>query len=783
MTRGIGLCLLLVACLAVLAEPVTGQARRREPPPRPAGVEPLGEPLSYNGEFVEVSHSHTLRNRYASKDFLKDLDFYYGRAVQAAQGRTPGTLRLRQVFIKEFHLTGGNGEATAKIPDSYITAAGEFQDIFGKTVFAYSNGALRVQWLKPVVIEKIDYDLNRDNLGDRWWFRPKFAESQILPHLADMKENDVDILMFYLHKAVRKDDGREMWPAYGGMAWGTEQILGARVVTLNDHEIARSTHELGHLWYDTIIQETENLTITRNHGMVDAGYLADDLWPANVKVGSLDLGPVMAHYRDIMRYFYTRDMWERWRIRPPHNLPRESFTGRPYRWAEVKSDYWYKMPILRRDELRQLTGLPDLTINAGEAFVIFDPNGRQDVQSPLLQSPVQSDLALNNAVNLKAESAAVLKTRTGTWLFVRPPVADVYVDMLAVRGQPASPLPVYGTVLEDQKALIVVRAPDGDLPADELGFFRPPAVTIRATGLAAASAEQFRTQLSLNFIAPPGRVVRYTLDDTAPTADSPIGRGTVVLKQSAVVRAQAFDSQGRPVGGEARRRYVHQPIEADIRGVVGSAPPYTVAPQAQVTLKAAPRLKIHYTLDGMTPTPDSPRYESPLAIRHDAILTAQAFDPAGQPVGDAWSAGFVDRGYEKTLTTDKPVTFSDYEAVNNPLAAVDGFADREIGWWSKPAPTWMTVDLQELHKVDRVNLVTYWDGSRYYQYTIELSTDGQTWTRVVDASANVTKATRQGYTHQFEPTAARYIRVNMLKNSANPGLHVVELRAYAAKER
>jgi hypothetical protein len=133
------------------------------------------------------------------------------------------------------------------------------------------------------------------------------------------------------------------------------------------------------------------------------------------------------------------------------------------------------------------------------------------------------------------------------------------------------------------------------------------------------------------------------------------------------------------------------------------------------------------------------------------------------------------------MTTETPITYNDSEPSHAPEAVVDGFVDRENGWWSKPAPTWLQVDLQGEYKVDKVNVVTYWDGGRYYQYTVELSTDGKAWKKVVDASANTTAATKQGYVHQFEPTPAKYLRLTMLKNSANEGLHVVELRAYEAK--
>ena len=39
---------------------------------------------------------------------------------------------------------------------------------------------------------------------------------------------------------------------------------------------------------------------------------------------------------------------------------------------------------------------------------------------------------------------------------------------------------------------------------------------------------------------------------------------------------------------------------------------------------------------------------------------------------------------------------------------------------------------------------------------------------------------QQGYTHKFAATKARYVKVNMLKNSDNPAVHLVEVRAFEA---
>ncbi|MCY2925280.1 MAG: discoidin domain-containing protein, partial [Planctomycetota bacterium] len=98
-----------------------------------------------------------------------------------------------------------------------------------------------------------------------------------------------------------------------------------------------------------------------------------------------------------------------------------------------------------------------------------------------------------------------------------------------------------------------------------------------------------------------------------------------------------------------------------------------------------------------------------------------------------------------------------------------------------PPPQWLEVDLEKVFTLGEIDLYTYFGDGRYYQYVIEVSTDEKTWTKVADGSANTAPATAKGYRHAISPTKARYIRTTMLKNSANQGQHVVELRAYEAK--
>jgi hypothetical protein len=51
----------------------------------------------------------------------------------------------------------------------------------------------------------------------------------------------------------------------------------------------------------------------------------------------------------------------------------------------------------------------------------------------------------------------------------------------------------------------------------------------------------------------------------------------------------------------------------------------------------------------------------------------------------------------------------------------------------------------------------------------------------MDLADNKARATAAGYSAKFPKIDARYVRVNMLKNSDNPYVHIVELIINEAK--
>jgi hexosaminidase len=177
---------------------------------------------------------------------------------------------------------------------------------------------------------------------------------------------------------------------------------------------------------------------------------------------------------------------------------------------------------------------------------------------------------------------------------------------------------------------------------------------------------------------------------------------------------------------------------------------------------------VRYTIDNGDPITYTTPFETPFGS--DLGITTST------------SSGRASRvtHYRYSLTTGQKVTASKNSASG--AYAVDGKVFGNSYWEANHAPQWLMVTLASVSEVSSADLVSYWDGGRYYQYRIEVSMDAENWTEVVDMSENTSVATQKGYHHDFKAIPCRYVRVTMLKNSANPGLHIVEFHVVGPKD-
>ena len=134
------------------------------------------------------------------------------------------------------------------------------------------------------------------------------------------------------------------------------------------------------------------------------------------------------------------------------------------------------------------------------------------------------------------------------------------------------------------------------------------------------------------------------------------------------------------------------------------------------------------------------------------------------------------------IAVGKTVTASAALRAYRPELAVDGDCDNlQSSWQCDPYPAWLKIDLGKSARLNRIHVFPYWGSGRFYRYTVEVSENGETWRRVADMSTNNKPANPRGDEHRFDAITARYVRVNMLHHSLNRGVHLVEVRVFAAK--
>ncbi len=135
----------------------------------------------------------------------------------------------------------------------------------------------------------------------------------------------------------------------------------------------------------------------------------------------------------------------------------------------------------------------------------------------------------------------------------------------------------------------------------------------------------------------------------------------------------------------------------------------------------------------------------------------------------------VNVALNKPVTTDVPT-----ESNHVPANLVDGTL--ENAWYGGASPARAVIDLGSEIALDTMHVTFYSADNRTYTFTLELSRDGKTWQQVTGNEADPKPATAEGLRTTFTPTVARYARLNVLKNSANPSVHVLELQLFSAAQ-
>jgi hypothetical protein len=138
--------------------------------------------------------------------------------------------------------------------------------------------------------------------------------------------------------------------------------------------------------------------------------------------------------------------------------------------------------------------------------------------------------------------------------------------------------------------------------------------------------QAFRDSIRVELATPARNAgIRYTLDGSEPTAASQVYLGPLVLRATATLKAVTWVEGLRP-SRVLEQRYILLPdtLSAVLQPVAAPAPAAFADSMVVALSSPTPQARIHYTLDGSTPSAMSALYEAPLVLRATTTLRAVA---------------------------------------------------------------------------------------------------------------------------------------------------------------
>ena len=92
----------------------------------------------------------------------------------------------------------------------------------------------------------------------------------------------------------------------------------------------------------------------------------------------------------------------------------------------------------------------------------------------------------------------------------------------------------------------------------------------------------------------------------------------------------------------------------------------------------------------------------------------------------------------------------------------------------------VVIDLGKVYDLEQINVFTYYDGSRYYQYKILVSEDLMNW-KEIGKKESKDVATEKGDSYLFQSCQARYVKI-LFTGSNQVARHLIEVEAFARVE-
>lgn len=102
-------------------------------------------------------------------------------------------------------------------------------------------------------------------------------------------------------------------------------------------------------------------------------------------------------------------------------------------------------------------------------------------------------------------------------------------------------------------------------------------------------------------------------------------------------------------------------------------------------------------------------------------------------------------------------------------------------WDGGAAPGDAIIDLDGYYKLSSICVVPYHSDSRYYHFSVWISTDGIHYDKVGE-KYDTQRGTDAGFTYAVNNLTARYVKITMTYNSANFAIHLNEVMVYGVED-
>ena len=203
-----------------------------------------------------------------------------------------------------------------------------------------------------------------------------------------------------------------------------------------------------------------------------------------------------------------------------------------------------------------------------------------------------------------------------------------------------------------------------------------------------------------------------------------------------------------------------------------------------VTASCATRdrsMRFGFRTDGSQPTVQDITGQSSFKVQRGTVLSIQAFK-GNQPFGEVQFLPFEGFNVTENLARGCKVTATGDSDPQFPAESVTGGSSDSpgAGWLAYPNPQFLTIDLGKLQTITRIEVVASWASGGASRYRIWISPDNSHYDMIVDHSQSTEPTTKGGFVHRFNPTQARYVRLETLGADLYPStmMRIHQIRVF-----